>query len=287
MIVVKLKGGLGNQMFQYAAGRALAIRTGTELLLDTGVFTDSYDREYGLDKFRIKARVAKELELAPWPKWQRKPCELLQRAGIQMRWYRELHLGFDPKWPLLGDDTYIEGYFQSEKYFSDIKNVLVEDFNLSASISSKNLELSERIIRSESVMLHVRRGDYVSSPKAAEKHGACGLEYYSRAVELIKSSVVNPKFFVFSDDLDWAKSNLSLTNDPVFVDGNQSNPEVDIHLMALGKHYVIANSSFSWWGAWLSRSEKNVVIAPSPWFAETSSVDQAIYSSKWKLIKKY
>ncbi len=286
MIVVKLKGGLGNQMFQYAAGRALAIRAGTELLLDANTYSQSYNREFGLDKFCIKARIATDQDLAPWPKWQRKPSEWLQRLGIRTRRYRELKLGFDPKWPSLGDDLYIEGYFQSEKYFSEIKDVLVSDFQLKAQLSAENQRIADQIKNSESVMIHVRRGDYVSSPKAAEKHGACGIEYYRHAIEKIESSVDSPQFFIFSDDLDWVRENIPLPGDPVYVDGNQHTPEVDIGLMALGKHFVIANSSFSWWGAWLSCADDNVVVSPAPWFAYKSPIDKVIYNATWNLIEK-
>lgn len=281
MIVVKLKGGLGNQMFQYAAGRALACRAGTELLLDTGVYGSTYNREFGLQKFQIAARIASPAELATWPKWQRKPAEWLQRAGIRTRRYRELQFRFDPDWHSLGDGLYLEGYFQSAKYFDDIREILLEDFQLAASASAQVQEMADSAANSDSVMLHVRRGDYVSNPKAAAQMGACSPEYYGKAVELINSSVREPQYFIFSDDIDWVRENMPLPGKPVYVSGNLDSPEIDLMLMAKCHHHIMANSSFSWWGAWLAVNAEGKVVAPTPWFDQESIKSGDIYCNSW------
>jgi len=273
-------------MFQYAAGRALAERAGTELLLDTRLYDRPYNREYGLDKFNINARIATPQELSAWPQWQRKPSEWMQRIGVSTRWYRELRFGFDPAWNSLGDDLYIEGYFQSEKYFSDVREILISEFRMKKRLSAENERMADMARKSESVMLHVRRGDYVSSPKAAEQHGACTLSYYRRAIEKMRENIQAPKFFIFSDDLEWARKNLPLPADSIFVTGNQLQPEVDIFLMAQGKSHVIANSSFSWWGAWLCTNTDSFVVSPRPWFATEIAGSSDIYNSRWTILEK-
>ena len=286
MIVVKLKGGLGNQMFQYAAGRALSHRIGTKLLLDASAFPDNNNREFGLGKFRINARVAEAEELTAWPEWKRKPCEWLQRVGISTNRYRELKNGFNSNWNSLDDGLGIEGYFQSEKYFSDARDVLLSDFQLVVPLESEALRLAEMAKNCDSIMLHVRRGDYISNPKAAAQMGLCDHEYYRKAVDKISSTVNNPQYFVFSDDLNWVRENMVLPGEPVYVSGHMDAPEIDIMLMAQCRHHIIANSSFSWWGAWLSQHAGGRVIAPQPWFAREDTIDRNIYCAHWDLIEK-
>lgn len=281
MIVVKLKGGLGNQMFQYAAGRALACRAGTELLLDTRGYGPAYNREFGLQKFRIAARTATMAELAAWPQWQRAPCKWLQRAGIRTRRYRELTFRFDPDWYSLGDGLYLEGYFQSAKYFDDIRKILLEDFQLATPRSAPVQRIADSAANSDSVMLHVRRGDYVSNPKAAAHMGACSPAYYRKAVAMIGSAVRNPQYFVFSDDIDWVRESLPLPGSPVYVSGHLDSPEIDLMLMAQCRHHIMANSSFSWWGTWLSEHVSGMVIAPKLWFARDNERIEDIFCPNW------
>ncbi len=284
MIVVKIKGGLGNQMFQYAAGRSLAKRLGTKLLLDIRTYTHSYNRQFGLNNFQIDASIATQDELTRWPDWTRKTSEWLQRVGIHTRRFRELQSSFDPGWSNLDDETYLEGYFASERYFSSIKDTLVSEFQLSTPLSEENQQIANIAHESESVMVHVRRGDYVENRKVSEKYGPCTSKYYERAIELLSNNVRDPQFMVFSDDLDWARKNIYFPGQPIFVEGNNERPEVDIYLMTQGKNHIIANSTFSWWGAWLKTNKNGIVICPSPWFENKKYQD--IYSQNWIKVQK-
>ena len=287
MIVVKLTGGLGNQMFQYSAGRALAYKHHTQLLLDVRFFEKQSLREFSLDRFLIQASVATANDLHPWPSWSRKPSAWLQRLGISTNRYKQPTFSFDPCWDVVSDNTMIEGYFQSEKYFSQIKSILRQEFLPRSMPSGANRDFEMLITSTESVMIHIRRGDYVSNPKALKTHGLCSLSYYENAMEQIYSKVKDPHFFIFSDDLDWVTDNLRLRGDVAYVSGNISLPEIDLYLMSRCKHFVLANSSFSWWAAWLGGDEKSICISPSPWFDKPSFDESDLIPTMWIKMKKY
>lgn len=140
--------------------------------------------------------------------------------------------------------------------------------------------------KGDSVMLHVRRGDYVSNAKTLRVHGVCSIDYYRRAIGVARERLGQPRFFVFSDDLAWSRENLPLGDDAVFVEGNAEAPEMDIFLMAVCRAHVIANSSFSWWGAWLATTDAPLVIAPDPWFdsPDVSAVD--LIPASWQTLRK-
>ena len=287
MIVVKLTWGLGNQMFQYAAGRALALRHQTQLLLDTRAFAKQSLREFSLDRFSIQVSVATAKDLHQWPSWSRKPSAWLQRLGISTNRYKQPTFSFDPSWNAVSDNTMIEGYFQSEKYFSEIKSILRQEFLPKSMPTGANRDFEMLITSTESVMIHIRRGDYVSNPKALKTHGLCSISYYENALDQIYSKVKDPHFFIFSDDLDWVADNLHLRGDVAYVSGNISFPEIDLYLMSRCKHFVLANSSFSWWGAWLGGDEKSMRIAPRPWFDKPSFEESDLIPDMWIKMKKY
>lgn len=171
--------------------------------------------------------------------------------------------GFDS----IGGRCYLLGYWQSEQYFSRFAASIRSDFTFRQPLSGRNAVLAERISACSAVSLHVRRGDYVSDPKNLGKHGVCSLDYYRDAIRAISRQVKDPAFFVFSDDMDWVRNNLDIGAACHFVDHN-TGPESfnDMRLMSLCRHHVMANSSFSWWGAWLSPFEDKQVIAPKRWF---------------------
>lgn len=269
MIAVRLIGGLGNQMFQYAAGRALAERLGTELLLDTREFEHYSLYNYGLHKFAIDIPAASPEELARWPSWIRRGSRLLRKIGIHTRWYSEIKFQYDTAWESIPDGTMIDGYFQSERYFADITELLRREFVPVTPLSQQNAYYAELARGCESVMIHVRRGDYVTNIKALKTHGVCTVDYFEASVAYMRERLENPRFFVFSNDMEWAQKNLKLGDDAVFVTGNEQASEIDIHLMAQCRHHIIANSTFSWWGAWLNSSASKIVIAPKCWFAKS------------------
>jgi Glycosyl transferase family 11 len=186
-------------------------------------------------------------------------------------------------WPdirgLLGD-IYLDGYWQSEQYFAQYADKIREDFTFKLQLSNQNAVITKQISQENSVSLHVRRGDYVTNSKNAFI-GVCSLDYYQTAVEQIKMQVDKPVFFIFSDDINWVKDNLSLDDKAVLISHNLGSESYnDMRLMSLCSHNIIANSSFSWWGAWLNANPNKIVIAPKQWFASKLD-DSDLVPSAW------
>jgi hypothetical protein len=285
MIVARIFGGLGNQMFQYAAGRALALRHRTELALDLRAFESYTLHRYALSRLRIEARVADAAELRHYG---RRKLALISRLplGRVRRYHVERTFGARAGWARVPADAYLSGYFQSEFFFAEAAERLRHEFLPVAALGRANEDALALIAGCESVALHVRRGDYVSDKATLDIHGACSAGYYRQAVELMRERVRAPRFFVLSNDLDWARQNVALPGDTVFVDWNASSPELDLHLMSRCRHHVIANSTFSWWGAWLASHPGQVVIAPRPWFDSRALDDSGVLPPRWTRIDK-
>jgi hypothetical protein len=273
MICVRLEGGLGNQLFQYAAGRALALRHRTELILDTSTLQRHKrrvtPRQFELDSFVHLGRVATvhESRFLPW----------MHRTAAISHWvspwrtYVEKGLSFNDPFASLPDQTYLVGYWQSFRYFADIAQLLMDEFKPVDVLSKASAVVAEQIDTSTSVALHVRRGDYASLASAANFHGVLPQSYYKSALNHVRERILSPKYFVFSDDPEWCRKNLPLDNTTTFVSHN-AGPDAwqDLMLMSRCHHHVIANSSFSWWGAWMADQRWGVkrrrVIAPEHWF---------------------
>lgn len=166
----------------------------------------------------------------------------------------------------LPDNVYLEGYWQSERYFEDIKEIVQKEFTLKTPLEGLNLILAEEIRTVDAVSMHVRRGDYVTDENVSTMHGVCDLEYYRKAVDKVVQTLKDPCFFVFSDDPEWVADNLKLRHPARYISHNSSLAHEDLRLMSLCRHHIIANSSFSWWGAWLSTCHEKLVIAPNKWF---------------------
>jgi hypothetical protein len=277
MICTRLEGGLGNQLFQYAAGRALAHRLGTELLLDTSALISRTPgvtpRSLELHRFRHAARVAKLGECRV-PSW-------LHHLPAASRWispwrvFVEKAVSFNTQFAELPDQTYLRGYWQSYRYFKDIAATLCRELEPVQPLSSQSNAVAAQVeaANASSVAVHVRRGDYVSLASAASFHGSLPLSHYTASLGYVRERVEGARFFVFSDDTDWCRKNLSLQeNEAVFVGHNVGTDAwQDLMLMSRCRHHVIANSSFSWWGAWLGDQHwlgsPRLVIAPSRWFS--------------------
>ncbi|MBY0244074.1 MAG: alpha-1,2-fucosyltransferase, partial [Sphingobacteriaceae bacterium] len=175
---------------------------------------------------------------------------------------------------------YLDGYWQSEKYFGVHANVIRDDFNF-PDLDKVNKLCAPQIMQSNSVSLHVRMGDYVNHPLHG---GICTLKYYQQAIELMKSKIEAPIFFIFSNDIEWCKQNLDIIN-AVYVTGNiGENSFRDMQLMSLCQHNIIANSSFSWWGAWLNNNRNKIVIAPKIWFNDESINTSDLLPDGWMKI---
>ena len=256
MITVNLKGGLGNQLFQYAFGRRLSLLRQEELVLDLdGLKADTVTkREYALEPFKLSEKI----------KTVNSGHKVSLLSVLKKKILKQYNIGYNPKL-LHSKDTYLEGFFQSYKYLDPIRGVLLEEVSLVESIDSKYQSLLSKIAECNAVSVHIRRGDYVNDAKTKLAHYTFGLEYYQKAFEIIFKKIDSPVFFVFSDDIEWAKDNLSLGTEAVFV----SNPEIkdyeELIIMSRCKNNIIANSSFSFWATWLNQNADKVVIAPKKW----------------------
>ena len=289
MIAVQLKGGLGNQMFQYAAARRLAYHNNTRLGIDLtwfdlSKFVDA-PREYELGCFNIVENFVlpnKDFVLADDSTSVKTKIYTLTKGRFKPRLkpFIENSGLFDKAVMSLPDNTFLDGFWQSEKYFSDARNILLKEFSFKKAAGGKNRAALDKIKGCNSVSLHVRRGDYVSNKQTSAKHGVMGLDYYKRAVELINKRVRDPAFFVFSDDPAWCKANLKLLAGATYIDFNKAGSD-DLRLMMNCRHNIIANSSFSWWGAWLNQNDDKIVIGPKKWFNDSSINTRDVLPSSW------
>ncbi len=290
MIISELNGGLGNQMFQYACGRAKALQLNTELSLDIstlqkGVTTKHFTaRPYELDIFAANASVANAQELVKFSP-QSIPLKVWYKWIKKFRNYTEPSFNYDDAINNLKGNIYLRGYWQTEKYFSKYENKIREDFEFIKPKNALTISLENIIINSKAVSVHVRRGDYVSSPTANSFHGVAGLRYYEEAMQEIEKLIGEPAYYLFSDDTAWVKEHLvKERKDIVVVEHNYAKDSwQDMYLMSKCKHNIIANSSFSWWSAWLNRSANKVVIAPKLWFAngEKNEQTQDLIPTTW------
>lgn len=296
MVIVQINGGLGNQMFQYATGRSLAKRKATVLKLDLSIFETYRLHQYALHSFHIWEHIATEDEIArikgtPYRGRERFVIRLGNRLGFSHlllnrlsagRVLRESSPAFNPE--VLGENgnLYLEGYWQSENYFLDIREILLQEFTVKYPQDEKNRKIMERIRNTDAISLHVRRGDYVLDPKTYNKHGVCTPDYYERCVQYMVNKVKHPHFFIFSDEPDWVKANLHLDHPTTYIDHNGASRNYeDLRLMSQCSHHIIANSSFSWWGAWLCTGAQKIVLAPKRWFQDLQYADVSPVPDSW------
>lgn len=275
MKIVNIVGGLGNQMFQYAFFHSLSKQSKCDVKLDISDFKQyALHNGYELDRiFKVNCVYATKNEIYTFTSHQKSFLNKLMRKlhlrkSLVIKESNDSEFCFDES--VLTDlfpQGYYKGYWQSYKYFKDYKNDLLEIFKFpDFEIGSQNHQLKSTLECKQSVSIHIRRGDYVNHPLLG---GVCEKEYYQKAINLISSKVNNPLFIIFSNDIEWARKNLSIRGDIIFVDWNEGNDSYkDMHLMSLCKHNIIANSSFSWWGAWLNSNPKKIVIAPRVWTNE-------------------
>ncbi len=283
MIIARLDGGLGNQMFQYAAARALAERHDTELGLDLRVYDGPSQFDYGLDHFAITGRILDGSELPPSRKANRIRY-LMWRAGlVGPDFLDQKDDAFQDGFLAAKPDTYLRGYWQSERYFADVAEIIRNEFRITTPATPENLTLADQIRSSNSVSMHIRRGDYVSDPLANATHGLCTMEYYTAALEKVSQATgALPHVFAFSDDPSWARENLEIGAPFTVVDLNDSDHQYeDLRLMSICRNHIIANSSFSWWGAWLNGDETKTVVAPRTWFRDPSKLNPDICPPEW------
>ena len=274
MIIVHLSDGLGNQMFQYAMGLTVSVYHKAPLLLDTsgcGHWHNGFELEKA---FAFSAPLAQPEDVRDLLGWQ---APIYMRYIIanpalkylfNRRFVLEPHFHYWPDIRKLTLPCYLKGYWQSERYFKDVEQTIRTHFTFRPLLSDRNREIAQEISAVNSVSLHVRRGDYVNNFINFIKIGLCSLSYYEAAVKYITEHVEKPLFYIFSDDVDWVRANLKINGAFCYIDQNRGLESYnDMHLMSMCRHHIIANSSFSWWGAWLNPSKEKIVIAPKRWFA--------------------
>lgn len=283
MIISSLNGGLGNQMFQYAAGKALAQRHLVGLGLDIRIYDGPSQFDFGLNHFAISAKILTPAELPPSRKTN-KLHYLIWRSGLIHPYFVDQKQdGFNPKFFDIRDNTYLLGYWQSERFFLDSADTIAKDFRITTAPTAQNAHMATKIQNVNAASLHIRRGDYISDTMANATHGVCSLDYYEQALaHLAANGQDATEAFVFSDDPAWAHENLRMSLPRTIVDINDSDHQYeDLRLMSLCKYNIIANSSFSWWGAWLNRSPDKKVIAPKEWFRDMSKKNPDICPPDW------
>jgi len=286
MIIVGLTGGLGNQMFQYAFGFRLAEHHKTELKLDLGHYSDPKlnfpTRTFDLGIFNITAGIATDKEVKKFSKRVGHDLtdKLLGRVlGVKASHIREPHFHFSQEAFESPDNVYLSGYWQSEKYFRDVEDQLREEFSFRDPPCEAAKPLLEKIKDSESVCVHVRRGDFVTNTF----NGLYGRDYYDTGAEIISQLKPRLSYFVFSDDIPWCRENLSFEGETTFVDHDFGPNKFrdDLRLMSACKHFIIANSSFSWWAVWLNGRSDKTVVAPSRWATPTDIDKSDMYLPGW------
>jgi hypothetical protein len=264
MKIVKIKGGLGNQLFQYAFGRDFNIKKNIEIKIDNGINTNKQDtyRQYELDNFNITLPIATKEEVKK-NKYPLGVISKLQR-GFEIKILKKYNIGYAEK-ILDTKEQYLEGFWQSYKYLESIKEVLLKEITLKEPLGEKYREILKQIEESDSVSIHVRRGDYINNPQTKKDHYTFGTEYYNKAIKIIEEKILKPVFFVFSDDIEWVKQNLKTDYPTIFVSNSQTKDYEELIIMSKCKHNILANSSFSFWGAWLNQNPNKIVIAPQKW----------------------
>lgn len=277
MIIVKLMGGLGNQMFQYAFGRSLALKTKSELKFDLTFLLNRQPmknftfRDYALDVFNIAQNIATSEDIAPFKMngGILKQLGIITRLHAQNKFYiKEQLISLYRNYSGLKGDFYLDGFWQNEKYFKSVEDNLRNDFTFRSSINPQIEEIINTLKNTNSVSISIRRGDYLKWKKSDQIYYICDADYYLKAMDKIANLTSRPFFFVFSDDFEWCEKNLTKKY-PIRIIGREYAGERFqdyLRLITLCKHHIIANSTFSWWGAWLNPSKEKITISPRHWF---------------------
>ena len=283
MFIVQLAGGLGNQLFQFSFGRALALRHGRELKFDLRFLLKANQHSgYALGEFSYKPQVASAIDLLRYPMIS---SSIAERMKTQINPF----LGITTEVGMAYSNHYLEkasttnilyrGYWQSEKYFKTVESQIRDDLLFIRSDEFDSMDIITEIKSCNAISIHVRRGDYIKNAAAAAIYFQCGQEYYDKAMQVIFESIENPVFFVFSDDLEYARSLFNKYGALIRYVDSTISPYQDMYAMSCCKHNIIANSTFSWWGAWLNRHENKIVLTPPQWFNNASSMNNIIPES--------
>lgn len=297
MIISRLSGGLGNQMFQAAAGAALARRLKQSHLCDARPIQKDRCRNLGLNSFQFDAPILtsssasnSNQSVVSLPPLKRSSLSFVFwtiRNRSRVLYAREKELAYHDILNRFRSterrSIYLHGCWQSEQYFSSYRDDIRKLFAFREKPSLENGQLLDRIGSSKSIAIHIRRGDYVTNPKNRAIYAACSLDYYQRATAYLIDRLghENVQAFLFSDDPDWVQDNLDIPIRKTVVRHNSDTPTEDLRLMSSCEHHILANSTFSWWGAWLAFHPNQLVVAPRVWYHGRPRVDDSIVPSTW------
>lgn len=286
MIVVRVEGGLGNQMFQAAFGLNLASQHQTEMVLDLSSYADKPAHGYLLDKFDLQTRTLRPEEDAylprryqnqsqsAWPDWL---------VPTRLKRVREKPFGFSDHYLRASDNSYLVGYWQSERFFGPIASEVRNQFRLRDGLSDKGRKLWDRLVNAGSMAVHIRRGDYLTNPQATAIYRNLSLDYYRRAVLARLTERTGVEVTVFSNDIAWCQEQLNLPCPTHFVT-DSAGPHEELIAMAAAESIVIANSTFSWWAAWLCSRAEPRIFAPRKWFHPGTLSDRFLACPGWTLL---
>jgi hypothetical protein len=288
--IIQLMGGLGNQMFQYALGRALQIERGARVRYDASLYSLPGNRSLTVDKYcthvprttladRMRMRVSFGRTLG-----RLRPLARVCGNSAVLKIHTDPRQGFDADAMELEGLWYLRGWWQCPTYFENLRNVLLNEFLLREALSGMNLELQRQIEDCNAVCVHVRRGDLVSSPVYSKICNVQTAEYINDCMAEIERRMGDVHYFVFSDDPAWCRENLKREGRITFVDHNSGETDyIDLFLMSRCRHFVTANSTFSWWAAWLSTHAEKIVIVPPVWGQDGSGPPPKLIPAGWQI----
>ena len=293
MVIVKISGGLGNQLFQYAFGKAIEEKYGYDVKYDLSYYEDipkddTY-REVFVSRYIPLHMLATKDDILKITKWDKSVWKkALKRLGFaEYRTKYERPGDGVTSIEQVKDDTLLIGYWQSEEYFSNVCDKIREEFSFETDTQSPEMKvLSEKIKSSDSVSIHVRGGDYLLAQNQAIFGGICTSEYYEEAYAYMKKKNPAGKFFLFTNDVEWTKNNIHLPYEEIIMVSEEyeaTEDWMDLYLMSICKDNIIANSSYSWWAAWLNANKNKTVICPSKW--TNSQIDDKIFAKGWTRIR--
>jgi hypothetical protein len=262
MIITKITGGLGNQMFQYAIAKSIAKKREDRFKLDISFYPKQVLRKYELNYFNIEENIYNIKSNTNFIFKIRKKLKFNYFSD----YFFEKEIGeLDKEVFNYKNNIYLDGYWQNENYFKEIREELLKEFTLKNNISNEAKNYLDTIQESNSISLHIRRGDYLLNDHTNSIHGICDLNYYKKAIKYMNQKIKTPIFYIFSDDIAWCKEKFNFLESKIFVD-NTKNAFDDLELMKNCKHNIIANSTFSWWSAWLNENRAKIVVAPKTWW---------------------
>ena len=302
MLLVSINDGLGNQWFQYATARTISLKLNRKLFLDVDWYNNIYKledrsdpnatthRDFLLNYFNIQSRVLNRVHLN-WIKRleirsrNSKNFKLLQDGLLNNFSYTPIdHNNYSIEFIESQPKVYLTGYWQNTDIIEEYKNILCNELNLKHPLSATNTNILKSINSTNSVAIHIRRGDYISKPNSRKVHASCSNNYYYDSIDYMQDRLTNLQYFIFSDDMTWVKDNLDFATNSTFIDNNE--PEYEhLFLMSACKHQITANSTFSWWAAWLNKNTQKIIITPEHWYNDMRLNETVIrIPNEWKKI---